>query len=243
MLHPEIAEICMRTDAGLWSAYARSVANKEDVPDAGRLVFPTYRNGTLRVSEQEARFAFVEAMRASELLYSVETPTTKRYSFTGKTALSAQTDLAMYGGDGIRVCNVEFKAKGVSPSAKKHLPIYKDIEKLMREPEWGLWFHLLEAVDNSTIGHLLSVIADQMERVTQQHAEDLETPGLTIHVCVLQHGFSIHREFVAQETSGLSAGGLREALGIRIKVSPSELLEVLDDNGWRVFLREGPPAN
>ena len=57
---------------------------------AGRLVFPRYRDKELRVSEQEARFAFVEALSQGPFRYSVEAPTSKLYRFSGKTPLSAQ---------------------------------------------------------------------------------------------------------------------------------------------------------
>jgi hypothetical protein len=147
-VHPEISAACGRADEGLWAAFARSRGREIDASQTGKLLFPVYRGGGLRVSEQEARFAFVEALATGPLTYSVETPTSKMYQFTGKSPLSAQTDLAIHDEAGARICNVEFKAKGVSPSAEKHFPIYKDLQKLMREPLWGLWFHLLERVDN-----------------------------------------------------------------------------------------------
>ena len=68
------------------------------------------------MSEQEARFAFVESLSRAPLLYSVEAPTEKLYQFTGSTPMSAQTDLAVHDRNGQRICNVEFKAKGVSRS-------------------------------------------------------------------------------------------------------------------------------
>ena len=73
-------------------------------PDRCRLLFPRYRKdedcekAKLRVSEQEARFAFVEALcKGGKFRYSVETPTDKLYRFTGETKeVSAQTDLTVY---------------------------------------------------------------------------------------------------------------------------------------------------
>ena len=117
----EIASACRRTDSLLWNAYARSKRQ----PGEGRLVFPRYRTrdekkdqciseqGALRVSEQEARFAFVEALSQSPFSYSVETPTSKGYSFSGMKKLSAQTDLTVRDASGrCRICNVEFKKGG-----------------------------------------------------------------------------------------------------------------------------------
>ena len=94
-----ISSQCRRTDRLLWEAYARSECGSADT-DRCRLLFPGYRGkkkgekGKLRVSEQGARFAFVEALRtAGQFRYSVETPTDKTYQFTGQHEESAQTDL------------------------------------------------------------------------------------------------------------------------------------------------------
>ena len=89
-LHPDISSACRRSDSLLWDAYARSTDSQPDASGEGRLVFSRYRKkddgtkGDLRVSEQEARFAFVEALYQGPFRYSVETPTDKLYKFTGK---------------------------------------------------------------------------------------------------------------------------------------------------------------
>jgi len=176
-------------------------------------------------------------------MYSVEAPTSKLYQFTGKSPLSAQTDLAVHDEDGVRICNVEFKAKGVRPSAEKHFPIYKDLQKLLREPMWGLWFHLLEAVNNSTINDLLSVMAEQVERVRREFEGDVESPGLTIHVCVLHHGFAVQRDLAFVTDGGLSDEELRARLHLDLNVSRSQLLAVGNANGWDLHRAGGPPAN
>ncbi len=227
-MHPEISAACNRADEGLWSAFSRSQGGKIVGFSTSKLLFPEYREGRLRVSEQEARFAFVEALALGPLMYSVEAPTTKLYKFTGKTPLSAQTDLAIYNETGRRICNVEFKAKGVSPSAENHFSIYKDLQKLMREPLWGLWFHLLESVDNSTIRNLLEVFENQLVRVRSEHVGDIESPGLTIHICVLKHKFSLERDLPIHDA------GLDPFLKLEIQVSRSELLNVNNMSEWAV---------
>ena len=59
-LHPDISNTCTQADKLLWDAYAHSVGDQTDISREGRLVFPLYRNKeSLRVSEQEARFAFI----------------------------------------------------------------------------------------------------------------------------------------------------------------------------------------
>jgi len=227
-VHPEITAACIRADKLLWAAFSRSQGRMAVGSHTGKLLFPEYRGGDLRVSEQEARFAFVEALAPGSLTYSVEAPTSKLYQFTGKSPLSAQTDLTIHNEAGGRICNVEFKAEGVSPSAKEHFPIYKDFEKLMREPLWGLWFHLLKGVNNSTIKDLLTVFKTQMDRVRSEHIGDIESPGLTIHICILQHEFSLERDIPVHGEA------LDQLFTLELQVSRSELLSVSDPNGWIV---------
>ncbi|MCI5125073.1 MAG: hypothetical protein D3925_11500, partial [Candidatus Electrothrix sp. AR5] len=109
LMHQEILAACSRADTRLWAAFMRSQQDNVSDSRKEKLVFPKYRDGSLRVSEQEARFAFVEALRLGPLLYSVEAPTSKIYTFTGDSELSAQTDLAILDATMARICNVEFK--------------------------------------------------------------------------------------------------------------------------------------
>ena len=245
-LHQERSLACKRADIGLWDAHAKSVQGQFGVHGAGHLVFPQYRGkrgGSLRVSEQEARFAFVEALCQGSLLYSVEVPTGKVYQFTGKTPLSAQTDLVIHDASGIPFCNVEFKAKGVSPSAQKHFPIYKDLQKLLREPLWGLWFHLLESINNSTINDLLAVMGKQIKEVQHGFGEDVETPGLTLHVCVLRHGFSLQKDVLLPGDGALTDDELRRHLHVDLHVSRSQLVYTHNLNGWVLHRYGGESAN
>lgn len=110
------------------------------------IIFPRYSNkyrkvkGTLRISEQELRFIFVEQLNkyANEnnidLYYSVETPTEEPYNFKEDTpelsedGVSARTDLSIYDNQLKRICLIEFKA--LNPVEKSY---EKDILKLQRE--------------------------------------------------------------------------------------------------------------
>ncbi len=233
-LHQDISEACKRTDCGLWDAYVRSAwRSQTHESGAGRLIFPRDRGDALRVSEQEARFAFVEALFQGPLRYAVEAPTSKLYSFSGKTPLSAQTDLQVHGANEIGgICNVEFKAKGVSPS-RNNCSIYKDVQKLLREPVWGLWFHLLESTDNSTINKFLNVMAQQLGKVQDKFGKDVEAPGLTLHVCVLRHRFSLQKDVPLP----ISDAELARHLRVDLHVSRSELIEERDLNGWDLIRR------
>ena len=120
-MNHEISKACNQTDAILWNAYARS----NQGACSTHLFFPQYRSKGLRVSEQERRFAFVEALSKSSLLYSVEAPTSKTYRFSGDSEKkqSAQTDLAVYNLKGEDICRVEFKSQGYSLN-RKILPIF-----------------------------------------------------------------------------------------------------------------------
>ena len=112
-----------------------------------RLVFPCYADNdhTTRISEQELRFAFVEAFndycdsQNLSLYYSVETPTRDSYSgFSGKEkkptidkdGRSAEFDLVIYDEDMKRVCLVEFKANNADESDHE-----KDFVKLTNKVE------------------------------------------------------------------------------------------------------------
>ena len=229
-LHQNISEACRRADTILWDAYARSGNSQPSGPGIGRLVFPRYRDGSVRVSEQEARFAFVEALCQGPLRYSVEVPTTKLYKSEGKTPPSSRTDIQVREMDGVGICNVEFKAHGVSPSAKDKSKIYKDVRKLLREPVWGLWFHLLEGVDNSTINKFLDVMTKQLGEVQHDFGKDIQTPGLTLHVCVLRHGFSLQKDMPL-----LPSTELGRHLRVDLHVSRSKLIEKRNLNGWDLY--------
>ena len=218
----------MLTDKLLWDAYARTGGSQPDIPDEGHLLFPCARNNKLRVSEQEARFAFVEALCRRSLRYSIETPTKKDYQFTGNTPISAQTDLSVYDMNGkSSICNIEFKAHGAS---KENPSIKKDVEKLLREPEWGLWFHIMEGVNNSTINKLMRVMASCINQVRDKHEKDIDTPGLTFHICVLRHGFSLHKDVPLD----LTDAELRKYLNVNLVVSQNELKKVIDRNEWKL---------
>ncbi len=236
-LNREIALACKRADLGLWDAHKRTKQKRSVQSGSSRLIFPKYskkQGRVLRVSEQEARFAFVEALCQGPLSYSVETPTNKRYKFTGKKLLSAQTDLSLYNNKGKLVCNVEFKSKGVRPSAQKHFHIYKDLQKLLREPIHGLWFHLLESINNSTINALMAVFAKQIDEVQRTFPDDIDSPRLTIHICVLQHGFSLQKDILVPNHRSLSDHELMSTLQVNLSVSRSELLDVKELNGWKI---------
>ena len=233
----EISSLCRRTDRLLWEALKRSESQPTDT-DRCRLLFPERSKQELRVSEQEARFACVEALcTGGQFRYSVETPTDKTYQFTGTHGMSAQTDLTVYDRETKRrLCNIEFKSGGISPDATNKDRIYKDVQKLLREPVWGLWFHLLDSTDNSTITKSLEVIRESISYTREKHS-DLETEGLILHVCVLKHGFSLQKDVPFSEPLAHDDSALRRHLEVDLDVSQVRLREVKELNGWNLHQR------
>lgn len=241
-----LAHLCRQTDLGLWRARCQIPETKSSNVCTGHLLFPKYREqrgGSIRVSEQEARFAFVEAVCRSTLRYSVEAPTNKMYQFTGSRPISAQTDLSLHGADGHRICNVEFKAKGLSPAREKQFAIFKDMQKLLREPQWGLWFHLLERSNSQTISNLLKVMENAIMRVRAEFANDIDTPGITIHICVLEQGFSFHRDLLGLDNDESAIARLVECFQINYKVCQSRLQPFTLSNGWFLHEKSEQPCN
>ena len=144
-----LQDICLRTTRSLWSSGRVSVAPDQVSP---RIVFPEYRDGSRRVSEQEARILFCSEMERTGYCYAVEAPTKSLYTFQGATPQSALTDLVIYRrgrGRLVRVVNVEFKAH--NPGQPN---FSKDIEKLVREKCPGCWFHLLANTNRGTMPSL-----------------------------------------------------------------------------------------
>ena len=234
-----IQSICWSTDDRLWDAYDRTIFDDRRAPALCRLVFPRYseqRGGQLRVSEQEARFAFAASLADGPFEYSVETPTQEGYQQTGSKPLSAQTDLTLYEPGGGPLLNVEFKSKGASAAAKSSFRIRKDVEKLLRESPPGLWFHLFERVDSTSIAKLLTVVACELASELGQLAPDGSKKVLLFHICVLAQGFSIHKHVHLQ--SGVSSVvSISEHLLLKYRVSRDELLDVPDENGWLLHHR------
>ena len=125
--------------------------NLEPQPSAYGLVFPRKRDGTLRISEQEAKLLFVQQLTVDKrYCFSVETPTGETYQQKGQTPISARVDLTMFGLDRKPVAHIELKAHNCTVEA-----IRKDLEKLLRERTTGMWFHTLHRADSRTLDTLI----------------------------------------------------------------------------------------
>jgi len=232
-----IERICQETDDRLWSAYLRSTGDNSDTLYDPRLIFPVYsgrKDGTIRVSEQEARFVFTESLTTTPYYFSIETPTRQGYQLTGKRKMSAQTDLTLYARNRQPVLNVEFKAKGFSASARNLSTIKKDLQKLLREPIAGMWFHILQSVDNSTLPKLFGAITKSLCETIEEFQRDIKKTQLIFHFCILKHHFSLHKHIVITSGNNL-LDELNGQFDFSYTVNRSSLIDVHNDNGWFVY--------
>ena len=152
----------------------RKTPNQEYIHIAGRsrLVFPMYgahRDFATRVSEQELRFAFVEAFnkicneKQLNFFYSVETPTNAR-TYSGfangnprgdnPNGRSGEFDMVIYDSHLKRVCLIEFKANNADEKEHK-----KDFLKLnnMEEGDENVLRYFIEIVRTGNAGTIKSL--------------------------------------------------------------------------------------
>lgn len=131
----------------------KEVDGKPNEDSKSRIIFPKKRDMTIRVSEQELRFIFVEQLniwikKGWDVYYSVETPTKDCYVFTDKgnnnvpriaekdkegnplEGQSASFDLVIHDVNYKRIALIEFKANNASENDHK-----KDFCKLNNEIE------------------------------------------------------------------------------------------------------------
>lgn len=222
-----VREICRETDRRLWNAYhCQGVGSRPEKPFS-RLVFPSYANGNIRVSEQEARFAFVESVLDSDFFYSVETPTSRKFQFTGKKAVSAQTDFTLRDETSAPILNMEFK-KGVSFNSKKGNILREDVQKLLCEPVSGMWFHLINSANNATLKNVLNVLSSVF--FDGLHNLSGNNKAILFHVCILKQGFSIHKKIDFSQSSDSHEG----KFSFSYQVSRQRFKGSSNANGWDI---------
>lgn len=168
-----IEEICTPLAEKMWLIH-------RDAETGPRLIFPAKRTDVVRVSEQESKILLCQVLEGSPYFYSIETPTRETYMQSGAFALSARSDVTVYGSRSAsdRILNVELKAGTASLEAFR-----KDFEKLAREGVDGLWFHTLERGDRRTVITVFKWMSEAMRLVSEHTAVAQHT--ITIAVCVL----------------------------------------------------------
>lgn len=163
---------------------AYELTQKPDSSEPSRLIFPKKRDESIRVSEQELRFAFVEEFlkdeeaKAKDWFYAVEVPTKGKYYFSDKEnepkavgeadkGQSASFDLAIYtrGDDDFNlIALLEFKAGN-----PKEFSYHKDLVKLENENEGGnevlrFFVEIVENADSGTTTNIESKIKDKCQQ-------------------------------------------------------------------------------
>jgi hypothetical protein len=84
-------------------------------PSPYGLVFPRKRDGSLRISEQEAKLLYFQHLNVDKrYCFCVETPTTETYKQKGSTPISARVDVTLIGTDRKPIAHVELKAHNCS---------------------------------------------------------------------------------------------------------------------------------
>lgn len=147
--------------------------------------------------------------------------------------MSAKTDLTIYDQNREPILNVEFKAKGHSTLKHNLLPIEKDLQKLMREPITGMWFHIFETVNNLHILNLFDTITEALHKNIQNFKNDIKRTRLIFHLSILRQGFSLHKQ-VLVEPENRTVDDLKKHFRFTYKVTLSSLSEAYDSNSWNL---------
>ncbi|WP_337964772.1 hypothetical protein [uncultured Flavobacterium sp.] len=141
-----------------------------------------------RISEQELRVLFIEEFKIKYpgLYYSIETPTTGKFSF-GKTyedikveneGQLASHDMCVFKKNSInyeRIMNIEFKHRnsGIKKTGK-------DILKLIREEQNGAFIHLLENTNSNTLVSIFEKLTTCFTDYQKQWVNEHKTIQLVI---------------------------------------------------------------
>ena len=182
----KIKQLLVMFSEEMFKAYNFSIEKDTIRKYKSKMVFPKYRDDektvtekNVRVSEQEARFAFcnvLEKVEYIDFLYSVETPTQEEYSFSGKGKQSAMTDLTLYTDKNKILANIEFKAHSVDEPK-----IRKDFEKLIREDvPVCVFIQVFKNIDSGTINSFF----DDKLNIAMQELENKKVKDKPFILCI-----------------------------------------------------------
>jgi len=195
-----IEEIISNTFYAVQDAYSYQAeyAPNLDNPNRqklSRIVFPRKRKESIRISEQELRFVFVEQLNKKiekgwDVFYAVETPTKDSYSGFSKgqdprqdeNGRSGEFDLVIFNNHMNRIALIEFKANNASSQDHK-----KDFIKLNNPKEGGkevlrYLIEIVNAYDNGTLSRLHAKITGN-ESVFRCWSLD-KRKDITTEICV-----------------------------------------------------------
>lgn len=152
--------LCDRAFEALLDAYHAALLDAYHPRSNGGILFPCYRSGKRRISEQELRQQFIEEVRRTypSWYYSVETPTESCYDFkhgveATEKGRSARFDLTLYDEQRHPIAFIEFKAHGRTTQ-----PSYaKDFSKLahIEGDVCRLFVQLFEGFNETTLENLV----------------------------------------------------------------------------------------
>ena len=243
----DLIEINRRLSYNLWNV---SFFGEKPSGLSPRLVFPKKRKKNKkgedikRISEQEVRTLYCNILNNLNYFYSIETPTDNAYIQSGKTAVSALSDLSIYTyinkdnknndkddednkNNFEKLANVELKAH--NPATKN---ISKDIEKIIREEKDGNWFHILENINKGT----LPSVFDKFIFSLKEHSNKGSKISILFCICILEKKFSIIKYFKWNKNDGNLIHYLDKFFVLsQIKSrNINEQKELLRDNKWLI---------
>lgn len=194
MIIEDLIEINRRLSHDLWNM---SCSNKKPFGLSPRLIFPIKRvNNEIRISEQEARILYCNILNNLNYFYSIETPTGNAYIQSGKTAVSALSDLSIYRytNKGFeKEANIEFKALNVTPKS-----ISKDFEKIITEGKDGNWFHILKNINSRTLPSVFNKFFNSIKNNFLKN----DKISILFCICILEKKFSIIKYFKWNKNDG-----------------------------------------
>lgn len=184
-LKGKIEEIIEETFKELGKIYLCCCDNQSMNTESPGVIFPRYSKQNIRVSEQELRCAFIQKLyEKKEWYYSVETPTTKKYTFTDKDnhkvyekdsncGESARIDLTIHDKYANRLCLIEFKAHG---GTSEH-NYKKDLLKLYAEPDGALryFIQIFESFNGGTSNSVKNKLKNSSEYIIKKYGQNADT--------------------------------------------------------------------
>lgn len=178
----------------------------------------------IRISEQEARFLMCNILNKSDYFYSIETPTTNLYRFSGKGERSAAMDLTLWQYNGKkfeRLVNIEFKAHNVAEEN-----IRKDIEKLVKENICGNWFHFLKNIDSGTLPVLFEKFINSFHSLQNELNITLKKE-IVFTFCVLEKKWACIKVLTPEDN-------IEEFFRLDYDISQNQI-RIKNSNSWEIF--------
>lgn len=204
---------------------------------SSRLIFPTQeqpkKGKRKRVSEQELRQCFIEAIKNTDYHYSIETPTEIKFRIKGGQDISGNLDLCLHSevDNSLKreIC-IEFKAHNMSSS------YLNDLLKTTREHGNNLYYHLLESSDNGTLTStsirgkgLLVKLEEDLQTID---VNEINSESLTIAIACLSPRLLIYQRFSKDSLQKRNYNIMDFKYHIERKK-----LDILDAMSWSVLIK------